>query len=110
MTKFINRGRQTGKSTMMIQTAYITGYPIIVYNNDRKHSLMTLAQDMNCMQVPIYTLREWTEMRGMPRPKFVLIDEALPIIEDLLSATLNSEVLAATLTLPMVEVKGVKEE
>ena len=95
---------------MMIQTAYITGYPIIVYNSERKHYLMTLAQNMNCEKVPIYTFREWAEMRGMSRPRLVLIDDALPIIEDILSVALNSEVLAATLTLPMEEVKGGDEK
>ena len=46
--RFINKGRGTGKTTMMIHSAYTTGYPIIVTNHIRKDLILQQAHEMNC--------------------------------------------------------------
>ena len=103
MTNFINRGRRSGKSTMMIYTAYLTGSPIIVYDRARKLCLCEQAIKMGCKNVDVFTLEEWMRDMGSSERRKILIDEALPIIDKIMSKTLKAEVLAATLTLPMEE-------
>ena len=110
MTKFINRGRQSGKSTMLIHAAYMTDYPIIVYDSARKMCLREQADKIGCKGVEIFTLREWMELIGIPKPKKVMIDEALPIFDVIMSKALEAEVLAATFTLPMEEVPKQNEK
>lgn len=103
MTKFINRGRQSGKSTMLIHAAYMTDSPIIVYDRVRKMCLEEQANKLGCKGVEIFTIEEWMKLIGRHKPKTVMIDEALSIIEKIMSKTLEAEVLAATFTLPMEE-------
>lgn len=111
MTKFINRGRGSGKSIMLIHAAYVTDSPIIVFDYQRKKQLIKQAQDMKCDDVEVFTLEEWTNMRVIPnRAKKVYIDEALPIIDKIMSKTLEANVLAATFTLPMEEVPKQNEK
>lgn len=103
MKKFINRGRQSGKSTILIHAAYLTDSPIIVYDSVRKRILQEQANKMGFKGVDIFTLEEWMRFIGRPKPKTILIDEALPIIDKIMSEALEAEVLAATFTLPMEE-------
>lgn len=110
MTKFINRGRQSGKSTMLIHAAYMTDSPIIVYDRVRKMCLQEQAEKIGCKGVEIFTLEEWMNLIGRHKPKTVMIDEILPIIDRILSKTLEAEVLAATFTLPMEEVPKQNEK
>lgn len=110
MTKFINRGRQSGKSTMLIHAAYMTDSPIIVYDRARKMCLQELANNIGCKGVDIFTLEEWMRYIGRPKPKTVMIDEALQIVDKIMSKTLEAEVLAATFTLPMEEVPNKEEK
>lgn len=108
--KFINRGRQSGKSTMLIHAAYMTDSPIIVYDRVRKMCLQEQADKIGCKGVEIFTIAEWMELIGRHKPKTVMIDEALPIIDRIMSKTLEAEVLAATFTLPMEEVPNKEEK
>ena len=110
MTKFINRARQTGKSTMLIHAAYITDSPIIVYDRMRKMCLQEQADKIGCKGVEIFTLKEWMQFIGRPKPKKVMIDEALSIIEEILSRTLEVESIYATFTLPMEELPKQNEK
>lgn len=103
--KFINRGRQNGKSTILIHTAYATDTPIIVQDHARKTFLLDQAKELGCEDITVFDLREWLEIKGASfKPKKCLIDEALPIIERALSQALDTEVLAVTFTLPMDEI------
>lgn len=44
--RIINRGRGTGKTAILISTAYVTGKPIITSTMDTKNSLMSMAEKM----------------------------------------------------------------
>lgn len=60
--KIINRGRETGKTTMLISTAYVTGKPIITYTMNNKNHLMSMAKKMGVLtNIEIYTINEWLE-------------------------------------------------
>ena len=89
---------------MLIHAAYMTDSPIIVYDRVRKMCLQEQANKIGCKGVEIFTLTEWMELIGRHKPKTVMIDEALPIIDKIMSKTFEAEVLAATFTLPMEEV------
>lgn len=42
--RIINRGRNTGKTAMLISTAYVTGKPIIMSTMNNKNNLMSMAE------------------------------------------------------------------
>lgn len=103
--KFINRGRQSGKTTMLIHSAYVTGTPIIVYDEARKHNIMEHAKKLNCC-VEVFTVNEWVRFNGIGHADSAYIDEALPIIERALSQMFKTNIEAVTLTLPMENLEG----
>lgn len=107
--KFINRPRRTGITTMLIATAYITGYPIIVVNENFARCIKDQARKTG-YNIEVYTVSEWRNIFacGAPREN-VLIDEADGVIELALENLLRCKVAACTLTLPMTDVTE-KEE
>ena len=80
MTKFINRGRQSGKSTMLIHAAYMTDSPIIVYDRVRKISLQEQAEKIGCKGVEIFTLKEWMQFIGRKTSRFPLNHSRLTVL------------------------------
>lgn len=100
--RFINKARGTGKTTMMIHSAYTTGYPIIVTTYQRKEYIKKQAQDMNCDDIDVYTVEEWNRTR-LNRPVLdkVFVDEAEDLLKKILNEYLHANVVAATLSLPM---------
>lgn len=112
--KFINRSRCSGKTTMLINTAHITGYPIIVWDQVRaKFVYDEQARKMGINDIEVITLREYTEHKniGMNNPdKNVLIDEADRIIENALNYYLQSNVVACTFSIPYEDIKKKEED
>lgn len=103
--KFINRGRQSGKTTMLIHSAYVTGTPIIVYNESCKHNIIEHAKKLNC-DVEVLTIQEWVRLNRGGHADGAYIDEALPMIEQALSEMFNTHIKAVTFTLPMEDLEG----
>ena len=100
--KIINRARQSGKTTMMIHTSYVTGCPILVYNHSRVKQLLAQAEQLGC-KVEVYTIDEWLRMRGVERQHpNVLIDETEDLIEQALEQMLNTKITACTMSIPCV--------
>lgn len=97
--------RRNGKTTLLINSAYVTGYPIIVYNKARAKSVMDQAKALG-LDIDVFTLNEWINNR-YPIHK-VFIDEASELIEGALTSILKAEVIACTVTIPLTEIK--KEE
>lgn len=100
--RLINRSRQSGKTSMLIHTAYITGYPIIVTTLQRKDYVKKQAIDMGCNDIDVYTLEEWNgQVNNQHRDieKNVLIDEVEDVLNNIINEYLNANVIAATLTL-----------
>lgn len=100
--RFINRARQSGKTVMMIHSAYTTGYPIIVTTQQRKELIKKQAQDMMCDDIDVYTVEEWNRIRSS-RPVLdkVFVDETEDLLKKILNEYLHANVVAATLSLPM---------
>lgn len=100
--RFINKGRGTGKTTMMIHSAYATGYPIIVTTHIRRDLILQQAHEMNCDDIDVYTVDEWTRLRiHSNAEQNVFVDETEDLLKKILNAYLGANVMAATLSLEM---------
>lgn len=106
--RFINMARRSGKTTLLINSSYTTGYPIIVRDRARAAAIKDQAKALG-MDIEVYTLNEWLTVLGCRRDK-VFIDEAADIIEGALISILKAEVVACTFTIPMTEVKNKEVE
>lgn len=105
--RIINRGRATGKTAMLISTAYVTGKPIVTSTMNNKNSLMSMAEKMDIStNVEVYTINEWLECHRMyKQSNEILVDNVELILGDVLSKFLNANVIAGTMTVPMDDVK-----
>lgn len=99
--RFINNARRTGKTVMMIHSAYITGYPIIVTTQQRKELIIKQAQDMHCNDIDVYTVEEWNRLKIHHITENVFVDEVEDLLKKILNEYLSVNVVAATLSLPM---------
>jgi len=66
--------RRSGKTTILINSAYITGYPILVYNRARAEVVKKQAKSLG-LDIEIFTVSEWVTS-NYPCKRKVLIDEA----------------------------------
>ena len=105
--RFINMARRSGKTTLLINSAYTTGYPIIVKDKARAAAVKDQAKALG-LDIEVYTLTEWLNTYRC-YPKKVFLDEAADIIEGALISALKAEVVACTFSIPMIEINN-KEE
>ena len=107
--KIINRARRSGKTTMMINTAYITGYPIVVYDKARATFVEQQAREMGMENIDVYTFNEFIS-HHMNNPK-ILIDEAKEFMGIAFSNLFNgAEIVACTMSIPCESGANNKEE
>ena len=97
--RYLIKGRHQGKTTKLIITSEVTGYPILVSDEKRKDFLIHMAREMGChIPEPInYELYKAHKDGGL-RVEKLLIDDAEKIIESALNLILRSEVVAVTIT------------
>lgn len=110
--RIINRGRGTGKTAMLISTAYVTGKPIITLTTSNKNNLMYMAKTMGMSDsIEVYTINEWLECHRPYVPNNeILVENVELMLGEVLSKFLNANVIAGTMTVPMDDVKNdVKE-
>lgn len=102
--RFINMNRRNGKTTMLIYASYVTGFPIITSTRQMAQSIIIQAKKMGFNDIRVYSLREWQEVhRYCKDVENVLIDEAGEIIEHALNEVLGANVVASTMSVPMIE-------
>lgn len=102
----INKPRQSGKTHDLIITAHYTGYPIIVRTQAMKDITLGQAKSMG-YDIDVLTVYEWrdrSESIGYRVP--ILVDELSFFIEDAIKNYFNADVVSATITLPMEELKN----
>lgn len=110
--KIINRGHGTGKTAMLISTAYVTEKPIITPTMNNKNSLLDMAERMGISaNIEVYTMNEWLEChKSYMSSNEILVDNVELILGDVLSKFFNTNVIAGTMTVPMDNIKDdVKE-
>ena len=109
--RIINRGRGTGKTAMLISTAYVTGKPIITSTMNNKNNLMSMAEKMGVStNIEVYTINEWLECHRSYMQNEILVDNVELILGDVLSKLLNVNVIAGIMTVPMDDVKDNAKE
>lgn len=110
--RIINRGRRTGKTAMLISTAYVTGKPIITSTMNTKNSLLDMAERMGISaNIEVYTINEWLEYHKLYMPNNeILVDNVELILGDVLSKFLNANVIAGTMSVPMDNIKDDAKE
>lgn len=110
--RIINRGRGTGKTAMLISTAYVTGKPIITCTMNTKNSLLDMAERMGISaNIEVYTINEWLEYHKLYMPNNeILVDNVELILGDVLSKFLNANVIAGTMSVPMDNIKDDAKE
>lgn len=106
--RIINRERGTGKTAMLISTAYVTGKPIITSTMNNKNSLMGMAKAMGMSNnIEVYTINEWLEFHRSYTPNNeILIDNVELILDEVMSKFLNANVIAGTMTVPIDNVEN----
>ena len=106
--KYINMQRGAGKSTVLIHTAYATGYPILVIDSQRGRNLRALSSDLGFDDIRICTLDEWVHHRLSGMYEHILIDELEDLIplalQNLLNTPTANMVMSGTMSIPMLEV------
>lgn len=101
--KIVNLSRGSGKSSMLIHTAYATGYPILVIDNAHAEQILRQAGQLKD-GITVYTIEEWLRYKELHRkyPR-VLLDEAEEFIERALESVLQASVVACTASIPCVD-------
>lgn len=95
-TTFLGGKRGSGRTTLLIQASYATGYPIVVNTESEAKNVMVLAEKLGFKidePVLVHTLR-----RGGFHYDNVLLDNAGEVIGDALRQYLGVNVVTAVLT------------
>lgn len=103
--KIINRSRGSGKTTILIHTAYATGNPIIVSSQERKKYVLETAENMK-IPVEVYSSEEWSKLSPFIRPLSVLVDDVEDFLYPALFQFLDVKIDAVTMTIPADNIKG----
>ena len=103
--RLINKSRASVKTTGLIYTSEVTGYPIVTLNERMTGYIDEMARDMGCIIPKTLTLDDFIGdfSRGRQKPEHVLFDEVEGILGDALRAYLGTDVVAATMTNPINE-------
>jgi len=105
--RFINMARRSGKTTLLINTAYTTGYPIIVKDSARAKAVKDQAKALG-LDIMVVSYMDW--INGHYPDNKVLVDESTEFIEGALTRLLRAEIVACTFTIPMTEIKNKEVE
>lgn len=98
---WINFPRGSGKTKMLIQVAYATGYPIITWEYSQANAIEDTAHRMG-LNVTVIPVSEYVNQH-LHYDK-ILLDEADKIVEAALSSMLHAEVIAGAVSIPMIDV------
>lgn len=98
MNWFVKK-RGEGKTTALVYTSAVTGYPIIVTTRNRVKLIQDRAKQLN-LEIPDPIIFERGScMRLYLHGQKVLIDEAKPLIKKALEDMLECEVAAVTMSI-----------
>lgn len=90
--EILNNPRGTGKTTIIVNKAIKTGYPILVGTECQKHFLESIEK-----YIKVYTVEEFIYMKE--KPEHILIDELPRVLYELL----ETDVELATMTSKSLE-------
>lgn len=92
--EILNNPRGTGKTTIIVNKAIKTGYPILVGTKNKKHFLEGITEKY----IKVYTVEEFIHLKEKEKPEHILIDELPHVLYELLEtgvelATMTSKSL-----------------
>lgn len=105
--KIINMARRNGKTTMLINAAYVNGAPIVVASEKRKMLLEEQAKSMG-LRVEVYSLNDIT-MKRIHAMEFY-VDDAEEVFERALMQLLGAPVRACTISVSYIDLKKEEKE
>ena len=91
--EILNNPRGTGKTTIIVNKAIKTGYPILIGTKNQKHFLEGITEKY----IKVYTVEEFIHLKE--KPKHILIDELPRVLYELL----ETDVELATMTSKSLE-------
>lgn len=97
--KLMNKPRRSGKTELMIEIAYILDIPLIVATQTHKKYVEQMVKAKG-YEIEVYTCLEWNRSPHSLNTK-VVIDECEQLMKTALGMSLQAEIVAGTLTLPM---------
>lgn len=97
--KILNMPRRTGKTTKLIYTSEVTGYPILCANLNAVDNVKKMAKEMGCNIPEPMTVADFK--RHFYKDENVLIDEVLAnnLVATALNQYVGANVVACTMTL-----------
>lgn len=98
--KIISGKRRIGKTSELIITSKMTGYPIVTSNQSSAENIKNMAKDMNCEIPEPITISQFNsrEFKGYKHLiNRVLVDNVEFILEEALTSYLGVEVVTAVL-------------
>ena len=102
--KIINKGRQTGKTSYLINESYKYNYTIIVSNCSKKKTVEYISEKMN-KKVKVFTIYDLLVdpklFVGKNAPEAVLIDDLDSMMDILIEKALQIKVDKVTMSIPM---------
>ena len=95
--KIISGKRRIGKTSELIITSKMTGYPIVTSNISSAENIKNMAKDMNCEIPEPITILQFNNREFKHLINRVLIDNLEFILEEALTSYLGVEVVTAVL-------------
>lgn len=110
--KIINGERGSGRTTILIHTAYTTGARIVCPDNSQARFVKETAQEEGLEILEPMGFREFMEKscRGLAREEKVLFDNADMALTEILRDYFHAEVTAITINCPNVLKSHVDEK
>lgn len=98
--KFIIKDRGMGKTTQLIYTSEVTGYPIATMSSASIAYIKTMAEEMGCDIPDPITYNDLVNRKGMGNRQYdnILVDDANLIIEKALNEYLHCNVKGIAFT------------
>ena len=91
--EILNNPRGTGKTTIIVNKAIQTEYPVLVGTENQKHFLESITKK----RIKVYTVEEFIYLKE--KPEHILIDELPRVLYELL----ETDVELATMTSKSLE-------
>lgn len=102
--RFINGERATGKTTKLIYSSYVTGYPIITHTEASSRFLSNYAKSMGCI-ITVYSYDKWIKDRKYLFYDHAFIDDGMSLITEIVCEHLKTCIVTTAVNIPITEKK-----
>lgn len=108
--KILNKERGSGKTTQLIYTSEVTGYPIVTYTEKQANNVSEQAKKLGCNIInPITITNIKTSKRAYQSFQYILLDEAELILQEALESYLGVDIVALTMSIPQQDMPNYEQ-